>query len=159
MAIQILKAITPATVIVVERDGERRRFAADLGADLVLHPDDDVAGQVRGRRAVGASVIFDLVGADTTLALAASLAAARGRLVLVGAALGTLPFHLLALPWECRLHTSYAGEPRELEEVIGLARAGRIKVHARHVPLNDGPAAIAALDRGDHGVGRTIAVP
>ena len=159
MAIQILKAITPATVVVVELDEARRQFALDIGADLALHPDDDVNGQVRGLRKEGASAIFDLVGTDATLALAASLASQRGRLILVGTALGSFSFNLLSLPWECRLHTTYAGEPRELEEVVALAEAGRITVHATHIPLEDAPAAIAALDRGDHGVGRTIAVP
>ena len=159
MAIQILKAITPATVVVVELDEARRRFALEVGADVALHPDDDVAAQVRGLRAEGASAVFDLVGTDATLALAASTASSRGRVVLVGTALGSFSFNLLSLPWECRLHTTYAGEPRELEEVVALAEAGRITVHATHVPLEDAPAAIAALDRGDHGVGRTIAVP
>ncbi|HEX7135341.1 MAG TPA: zinc-binding dehydrogenase, partial [Iamia sp.] len=107
----------------------------------------------------GASAIFDLVGNDATLALAASLASQRGRLTLVGTALGSFQFNLLSLPWECRLHTTYAGEPRELEEVVALAEAGRITVHATQIPLEDAPEAIAALDRGDHGVGRTIAIP
>lgn len=159
MAIQILKAITPATVVVVELDETRRQFALDIGADLALHPDDDVNGQVRGLRTTGASVVFDLVGNDATLALAGSLASLRGRVILVGTAFGSFSFNLLSLPWECRLHTTYAGEPRELEEVVALAEAGRISVHATHIPLEDAPAAIAALDGGHHGVGRTIAIP
>lgn len=159
MAVQILKATTTATVVVVELDEARRRFALDLGADLALHPDDDVAGQVRGRRPLGASAVFDLVGSDATLALAGSLASARGRVVLIGAALGTFPFNLVALPWECRLHTTFAGEPCELEEVVALAEAGRITVHTRHITLDEAPGALAALDRGDHGTGRTILVP
>lgn len=159
MAIQLLKALSPVPVVVVEPDEGRRRFALDLGADRALAPDDDVAGQVRGLRAEGASLVLDLVGAESTLALAATLAARRGRVVLIGVALGTFPFHLLALPWECRLHTSYAGEPRELAEVIALAEAGRITVHAHHIALDEVPAALAAVDHGTHGVGRTIAVP
>lgn len=159
MAIQVLKAITPARVVVVELDEARRRFALDLGADRAVHPDDDVARQVRGLRPDGASAVFDIVGSDATLALAASLASPRGRVVLVGTALGSLAFNLLALPWECRLHTTYAGEARELEEVVALAEAGRITVHATHIPLEEAPDRIAALDRGDHGVGRMIAVP
>lgn len=114
---------------------------------------------MRGQRPEGASLVLDLVGTDATLVLAASVAAPRGRVVLIGTKLGSLAFHLLTLPWECRLHTSYAGEPRELEEVVALARAGHITVHARPVGLDEVPATIAALERGDHGLGRTIAVP
>lgn len=159
MAIQILKAVSAATVVVVEPNEARRSFALDLGADVAVHPDDDLAGQVRALRPDGASVTFDLVGTDATLALAASVASPRGRVVLIGTKLGSFSFNLLSLPWECRLHTSYAGEPRELEEVVALARAGHITVHTRHLDLDAVPAAIASLERGDHGVGRAIAVP
>lgn len=159
MAVQILKALTPATVVVVERDEVRRGFAFDLGADAALHPDDDVVAQVRARRGDGASAVFDLVGTDATLALAASLASPRGRVVLIGTALGSLSFNLLALPWECRLHTTYAGEARELEEVVALAQAGRITVHTRPIALDEVPAALDALDRDQGGTGRTVAVP
>lgn len=159
MAIQVLKAVTPARVVVVELDEARRRFALELGADLALHPDDDVPGQVRGLRPEGASCVFDLVGSDGSLTLAASVASPRGRVILVGAALGSFAFSLITLPWECRLHTTYAGEPRELEEVVALAEAGKIVVHATHVALDEVPERIAAMDRSEHGLGRMIAVP
>lgn len=159
MAIQILKAVTGATVVVVEPDEERRGFALDLGADVAVHPDDDVAAQVHARRAEGASAVFDLVGGDDTLALAATLVAPHGRLVLIGTHLGTFGFNLLSLPWECRLHTSYAGEARELEEVVALAQAGHITVHARTIGLEDVADTVLSLERGDHGVGRAIAIP
>ncbi len=159
MAIQVLKAVTAATLLVVEPDEERRGFALDLGADVAVHPDDDVAAQVRSLRTEGASAVFDLVGSDDTLATAAAVVAPTGRVVLIGTALGTFGFNLVSLPWECRLHTSYAGEPRELEEVVALAQAGHITVHARTIDLDEVPAAIASLDRGDHGIGRAIAVP
>lgn len=158
MAIQILKAVTPARVVVVEPDEGRRAFALDLGADLAVHPDDDVAAQVRSLRRDGASAVFDLVGSDATLALAAGAVGPVGRVVLIGTKLGTFGFNLISLPWETRLHTSYAGEACELEEVVALAQAGHITVHARTIGLDDVPEAIAALDRGDHGVGRAIAV-
>jgi len=159
MAIQILKAVSSATVVVVEPDEGRRSFALGLGADLAVHPDDALAAQVRSLRPGGASLVLDLVGTEATLALAASAAAPRGRVVLIGTALGSFPFGLLALPWECRLHTSYSGEPRELEEVVALAAAGHIAVHARDIALDAVPDAIARLDRNEPGVGRAIAIP
>lgn len=159
MAIQILEAVSAATVVVVEPDEARRAFALELGAERAVHPDDDVAGLVRTLRSEGASAVFDLVGGDDTLALAATLVAPHGRVVLIGTHLGTFGFNLLSLPWECRLHTSYAGEPRELEEVVALAAAGHITVHAHDISLDDVPAAVAALERGDHGLGRAIAIP
>lgn len=159
MAIQILKAVSAATVVVIEPDEARRGFALDLGADLAVHPKDDVAAQVRSLRTEGASVVLDLVGGDDTLALGATLIAPLGRMVLIGTHLGTFGFNLLSLPWECRLHTSYAGEPRELEEVVALAAAGRITVHARTIGLEDVADTVASLERGDHGLGRAIAVP
>lgn len=159
MAIQVLGAVSPARIVVVEPDAGRRAFALELGAHLAVHPDDDVAGQVRGLRPSGASLVLDLVGSDSTLAMAAAAIGPAGRVILIGTKLGTFGFNLLSVPWETRLHTSYAGEPRELEEVVALAQAGHITVHARTIGLDDVPETVDALDRGDHGTGRAIAVP
>jgi alcohol dehydrogenase, propanol-preferring len=159
LAVQILRALTVATMIAVELDEGRRRFALELGADAALHPDDDLAARVRSLRPEGAAFVLDLVGSDSTLRLAASLPGTGGRITLVGAALGTLPWSLIAVPFECQLQTSYGGEARELAEVVALAAAGRIRVHTERIPLDAVPSRYEELDRGRGPVGRTVAVP
>ena len=40
-----------------------------------------------------------------------------------------------------------------------MAAAGKVRVEANHITLDEVPAAYERLDKGEHGVGRTIAVP
>jgi D-arabinose 1-dehydrogenase-like Zn-dependent alcohol dehydrogenase len=66
---------------------------------------------------------------------------------------------MITTPWECTLQTTYSGEAWELAQLLTLAAAGRVRVHTTHLALEDVPAAYDRLDRGDHGVGRLVAVP
>jgi propanol-preferring alcohol dehydrogenase len=159
VAVQLLAGVFATTVVAVEPDSARCGLAADLGATLALHPDDDVAAHVRSLSFEGAAAVFDFVGSDETLALAGSLVAPLGSVVLLGTALGSLPFGLATVPPECRLHTSVGGETWELAEVVALARAGRFEVRTRRVPLDDVVGALQDLAHGGPGVGRTVAVP
>src|SRR5258707_874496 len=81
LAIQILRAMSAVTIVVVERDARRREFAGGLGADIVLDPADDAAARIKAMGLEGASLVLDLVGADDTLALAAASTARLGKIV------------------------------------------------------------------------------
>lgn len=159
LAVQLLRAMTPATVVAVEPDDARRAFAQELGADVVLHPDDDAAARIKAMGVDGASCVLDLVGVDATLHLAVAAAATRGKVVCVGAGLGSYPFSMITTPWECVLQTTYAGEAWELEQLLALAATGRVAVRTSHLTLDDVPDAYDRLDRGEHGVGRLVALP
>jgi propanol-preferring alcohol dehydrogenase len=159
LAIQLLRAMTAATIVVVERDATRRAFAHELGADTVLDPADDAAARIKAMGLEGASLVLDLVGADDTLALAAGAAARLGKIVCVGAALGSYPFSLITMPFECIIQTTYSGEAFELAQVVELAAAGKLTVEATHITLDDVPHQLDVLDKGEHGRGRLIALP
>ncbi len=159
LAVQILRAVSATTIVAVEKDPARREFALELGADLALDPADDAAAQIKAMGRDGASFVLDLVGASETLALGAAASADRGRVVCVGAALGSFSFSLISQPWECVFQTSYSGEASELEQLVALAATGRVTVTSNRITLDDVPAAYEQLDRGEHGVGRLIAVP
>ena len=159
LAIQILRAMSAATIVAVEPDDARRAFALELGADLALHPDDGAAGRIKAMGTDGASLVLDLVGVDATLLLGVGAAATRGKVVCVGAGLGQYPFSMITTPWECVLQTTYSGEAWELEQLLALAEAGKVRVHTSHIGLEDVPDAYDRLDRGEHGTGRLIAVP
>jgi propanol-preferring alcohol dehydrogenase len=159
LAVQILRATTSATIVAVEPDDARRAFAVELGADLAFHPDDDAGPRIKAMGTDGASLVLDLVGVDATLHLAMAAAATRGKVVCVGAGLGSYPFSMITVPWECVVQTTYSGEAWELEQLLTLAAAGKVRVHTNHITLDDVPEAYDRLDRGEHGVGRLIAVP
>src|SRR5207244_1223487 len=135
MAVQLLRTLTPATIVAVESDAERRAFALELGADLALDPADDAAVQIKQLGWAGATFTLDLVGTDATLSLAAAASAPASDIVLVGAGLGSIQVSLVTVPFECRVRTSLAGEASEAEELIALARAGRIRVYTDHIDL------------------------
>jgi propanol-preferring alcohol dehydrogenase len=159
LAIQILRAMSAATVVAVEPDDDRRAFALELGADVALHPDDDAGARIKAMGTDGASLVLDVVGVDATLHLGVAAAATRGKVVCVGAGLGQYPFSMITTPWECVLQTTYSGEAWELEQLLTLAAAGKVRVHTSHITLDAVPEAYDRLDRGEHGTGRLIAVP
>jgi alcohol dehydrogenase, propanol-preferring len=157
LAIQILKAVSPTTIVAVEPNADRRKFALELGADLAIDPEDDAAAQIHSRG--GASLVLDLVGIDSTLALGAASVARQGKLMCVGAGLGSVPFGLIHVPWEVVCQNTYSGEAWELEQLLQLAAAGKVHVEASHITLDEVADAYDVLDRGEHGTGRMIAVP
>ena len=159
VAVQLLRTLSPATVVAVETNAERRTFALELGADIALDPADDAAEQIKAMGRDGASLVLDLVGADETLTLGVASAATQGKVVCAGAGLGSYPFSLITTPWECVLQTTYSGEAWELEQLLQLAADRRVRVQTRHIPLEEVPDAYDRLDRGEHGTGRLIAVP
>src|SRR5205807_6398805 len=85
MAVQILKAITPARVVVVDLRAAALEMARAAGADVILSADGVTGEQVRAETDPdGASVVLDFVGNNATLALAAASVAQGGDVTFVG---------------------------------------------------------------------------
>ena len=136
MAVQILRALTPARVIATDVDAAKLALAVDVGADHAIDAGEDAAAQIRaltGGR--GAALVLDCVGSDSTLALDTQVVAKGGAVMVVGVAGGTLEYRFNTLPSDASLTHPYWGSIVELAEVLELARAGRITPHAEHFPL------------------------
>jgi propanol-preferring alcohol dehydrogenase len=98
MAVQFLKALTPAQVIVLDLAEDKLALALELGADHgVVANADGASDEVkrRTREALGVDFVLDLVGADSTLALASAILRPGGHIALVGIAGGSLSCVLL----------------------------------------------------------------
>lgn len=159
MGVQLLKATTGARVIAVDTDDRKLESARKLGADIALRSDASAADAIReATNGVGADAIFDMVGADATLALGAKALRGEGRLVIIGLAQGTLPVSFFALPYGAEVATSYWGTVTELMELVALARAGKIKVDVEAFPLERAPEVYAKLQRGEIR-GRAVITP
>jgi propanol-preferring alcohol dehydrogenase len=159
MAVQIIEALSAARIVAIDTDGEKLKAASGVGADHVLLSEEATPEAVRsltGGR--GAELVLDVVGAESTLALAAQLLSFEGDLTVLGLAGGTFEYSAMALPWGARLATTYWGTAVELIEVLDLARAGEIEVRTERVAL-DGVA--DAYDRLREGRvdGRAVACP
>ena len=149
-AVQFLRLLTEATVVVVDTSADKRASAQALGADHVIDPADDQAlNQIKDiAGGEGAAAVLDLVGVDATLSLGASALRRQGTLMLVGLAGGSYPFSFFTLPSEATLTSSNWGSRNELEEVLALAHSGRMVSTIEQRPLEEINEVFARLAAG-----------
>jgi alcohol dehydrogenase, propanol-preferring len=172
VAVQLLRALSPARVVAVDTRDEALDVATRSGAHEALNAADLTADDVRRavgparaardlRRAAGgrrAELVIDCVGVDQTLELAADVVAPGGHVSIIGVAGGSFPMRHGRVPLETPVVISNWGTRSELADVVALAQAGAIHVEVERIGLTDVPAAYERLHRG--GVsGRVVAVP
>jgi alcohol dehydrogenase, propanol-preferring len=149
LAVQILRALTPATVIAVDDKPAALALASSSGAHHTVAAGPDAAGAIGDLTAGrGADATFDLVGSDATLTLALATARTGGRITLVGAAMGSVPWGLGATRAEVELSTSLWAGISDLRDVIALARDGLIEPKVTTYKFDEIPQAIRALQAG-----------
>ncbi|MGZ4495880.1 MAG: NAD(P)-dependent alcohol dehydrogenase [Nocardioides sp.] len=159
LGVQVLAATTAARVIAVDPREDARQLALDHGAAHAFAPGDDLVARVReATHGVGADVVLDFVGSDTTMAAGAAMVRALGDLTVVGIAGGTLPFSFFALPYEASVQTTYWGNRRELVEVLDLGARGLLRAETELFTLDDAAHAYAELARGAVR-GRAVVIP
>jgi propanol-preferring alcohol dehydrogenase len=159
MAVQILSACTPTTVIAVDRHVEPLALAQHLGATHGVVAGDGNEDEIRDlTRGKGADLVLDLVGSNETLALAAAVTRSLGHVTLVGIAGGSLPVSFFSPRYEVSVASTYWGSLPELMEVLALAESGRITADVQRFALEDAPLAYQAMRAGTlHG--RAVIVP
>ncbi|HAD09890.1 MAG TPA: alcohol dehydrogenase [Porticoccaceae bacterium] len=160
MAIQIAKALSPATQLVaIDVSQDKLAMARDLGAEYTVDGSGDVGGAVKALTdGEGLDAIVDFVGNDATLTNAAAAVAIAGKVVVVGIAGGTLPFSFWKIPLECEVTTSIWGSRRDLQDVLELARLGLITPHIETQPLEAINDVLARLHEGKI-QGRVVLTP
>ena len=159
MAVQIVRALAPSTVVAVDRSEESLRLALEVGAHHALLPGAEATAEIKAMTGgQGADVVLDFVGVDETLAFGASVARPLGHLTCVGIGGGSLPFSFFTVPYECSVQSTYWGTIPELHEVLALARRGLIEARVERVTLDE---VAAAYDSMHHGTlhGRAVAIP
>ena len=158
MAVQLLAALSAATVIAVDQNLTGLQRARHLGAAHAVFSADGaetVREHLHGR---GCDLALDLVGSDATLALAAACVRPEGDLTIVGIAGGTLPVSFFGLPYEVSVTTTYWGSRPELHEVLSLAARKQIHASVQRFTLDDAASAYTAMRDGSlHG--RAVVVP
>ena len=159
MAIQILAALTPATIVAVARRPEALEFASSLGATRGVTLGTDAEKEIRDiSKGRGADLVLDIVGVDSTLALAAKVVRSMGHVTLVGLGGGSHALGFFSQPFGVSFAATYGGSLAELVEVMALAQAGHIRAHVQRFKLEDAPRAYAAMVAGDL-KGRAVIVP
>jgi propanol-preferring alcohol dehydrogenase len=160
LAIQILKALMPSVQIVaVDTQPKKVQLALDMGADHALDATGDVSGDIRQlTHGLGAQAIFDMVGAEGTLKLAAEVAAPRSIIVILGVGSGLLPYSFAAFPHEVAVTGSTWGTLAELEELLSLAAVCPIRPITESHPLKEINGVYELMQQGQI-LGRAVIVP
>ncbi len=159
MAIQILKAISPARIIAVDVRSAALELARAAGADALLPADGLTPDGVRAETGPdGATVALDFVGNEATLALAAGSVAQGGDITFVGRGGGELRVAPGLIPYECTVRMPTWGTLAELAEVVALASAGAIQSESEVFGLDEAVSAYSKLRQGDV-LGRAVVVP
>ena len=159
IAIQLLKAMSPTTVIAIDVKEEKLKLAEKLGADHVVDATRDPVGQVmditKGR---GVNVAFDFVGAQATLDYGPQLLSRMGRLIIVGYG-GQLRFpSIRIIASEISFEGSLVGNYVELYELVTLALQGKVSVVVERHKLDEVNDVLERLERGEV-LGRAVLTP
>ncbi|WP_413336569.1 NAD(P)-dependent alcohol dehydrogenase [Brevibacterium sp. GP-SGM9] len=158
IAVQILRALTGATVIATDMKDEAMAKAADAGAVTVAGGD----GQAERIRDItggkGVDAAFDFVGASGTIAVAAQSMGLKGRCTVVGIGGGSYEWSFFTNPYESTLTNTYWGTIEDLHEVVDMYRAGQIVPEIERYSLEDGLDAYRKLQAGELS-GRAVIVP
>jgi alcohol dehydrogenase, propanol-preferring len=158
MAVQILTALTGATVIATDVKPDAMRRAEDNGAVSV--PGGD--GQVEAIRGVtggrGVDAAFDFVGVTSTMKVGQASMAQGGRLTVVGLGGGVVDWSFFGTPYGSTITNTYWGTAEDLHEVVAMYRAGQIRPEIERFPMNQALEAYRRLEAGELS-GRAVVVP
>jgi propanol-preferring alcohol dehydrogenase len=159
MAIQILRAISPVTVVALDVSEQKLELAREVGAHHTFMSDASAVEKVRAlTNGVGVAAVFDFVGNDVTAGMAGQMVAPEAEISIVGVGGGSLPVGFGIGPWDVAVRSPYWGSRPELIEVFELARSGKISVEHEVFALTDGPKAYERLHEGTLR-GRAVLVP
>ncbi|WP_121371999.1 NAD(P)-dependent alcohol dehydrogenase [Frondihabitans australicus] len=159
VAIQLLKALTQSTVVVLDVSDDKLAFAREVGADHTFLSNPDAIESVKGlTRGLGADAVFDFVGIQPTADLAAKMIRTAGDIVVVGVASGAVPIGQTTVPLDVTGRAINWGSRIELMEVVELAKRGAISIHVEEYSMSEAPAAYERLHAGKV-QGRAVVVP
>lgn len=158
LAVQMLKVLSPASVIAIDSSEAKTQLALDVGADHAFEPAEAASNCRELTGGNGAELVIDFVGSTETMQLAAAAARVRGAITVVGLAAGFLNYSIVTVPLECSVASTYWGGINDLVEVIALARTGKIKVRTTTFPLSEALTAYDLLKKGEIS-GRAVITP
>ena len=112
-AIRFLALLTAATVVALDISGDKRTTALAIGAHQATGDWSEISG---------VDAVFDFIGAQTALDVAARVVNRQGMIVAVGLGGGGVPVGFGTIPHEAKVMTSVWGSRRQLDELLDLAR-------------------------------------
>ena len=163
LAVQFLRATSKVRVLAVDVDRARLDLGAELGADdgVLTGPDaaDGILAANGGRKV---DAVFDFVGAQQSLDLAAAVTGRGGAIVVTGGGGGRLSITAQmgargAPDREIAIVHTFGGTREDLVRALALAEAGRVRTHVEVFALATAGRVLADLEAGKV-LGRAVLV-
>ncbi|MFF4257027.1 NAD(P)-dependent alcohol dehydrogenase [Streptomyces sp. NPDC001663] len=159
VGIQVLRALTPAELIVVDRSAEALKLAEQLGAHHTVVADGGQVQQVADLTdGQGAEAVLDFVGEGGALEDGVRMLRRAGDYYVIGYG-GTLSVPTIdIISTEINFVGNLVGSYTDLVELMDLAARGLVTLHTVTYPLADFGRALDDLDQG-RVRGRAVLVP
>jgi len=159
IGIQVLKAVSPAEVIVVDRNPEAVKLAQSIGADHgVVADGEHVAAVQQLTTGKGAEVVIDFVGEGGSTKEGVAMLRRAGDYHVVGYGENIDIPTIDIISTEINLIGNLVGSYNDLVELMALAAQQKVTLHTSKYPLDRFQDAIDDLDAGRIR-GRAILVP
>ncbi|QRI76888.1 MULTISPECIES: NAD(P)-dependent alcohol dehydrogenase [Rhodococcus] len=159
IGIQVLKAVSAATLIVVDRNPAAVALAVGIGADHGIVADGTHVQQVlelTGGR--GAEAVVDFVGEGGATKDGVAMLRRAGNYYVVGYGENIDVPTIDVISTEINFIGNLVGSYNDLQELMALAAQGKVTLHTTKYPLEQFQQAIDDLDAG-RVRGRAILVP
>jgi NAD+-dependent secondary alcohol dehydrogenase Adh1 len=159
IGIQVLRAISPARLIVVDRNPEAVKLALSIGADNAIVADGSQVQQVLDLTGGnGAEVVIDFVGEGGSTKEGLAMTRRAGDYLVVGYGENVDVPTIDLVSAEINILGNLVGSYNDLVELMALAAQQKVTLHTVKYALDDFQSAIDDLDAG-RVRGRAILVP
>lgn len=159
IGIQVLKALTPARLVVLDRNPDAVKLALEIGADDGIVADggqvDEVLSRTGGN---GAEAVIDFVGEGGSTAQGLAMTRRAGDYHVVGYGENVDVPTIDLISAEVNVVGNLVGSYNDLCDLMELAGRGRVTLHTTKYALDDFQSALDDLDAGKVR-GRAILVP
>jgi NAD+-dependent secondary alcohol dehydrogenase Adh1 len=159
IGIQVLTALTPARIIVVDRNPAALDLAKKIGAHEGVLADGSQVEQVLALTGGhGAEALIDFVGEGGATAQGVAMLRRAGDYYVVGYGENIDVPTIDLVSAEINIIGNLVGSYNDLQDLMALAARGAVTLHTQKYALNDFQQAISDLDAGKVR-GRAILVP
>lgn len=158
IGIQVLEALSPAEILVVDRNPEAVKLALSIGADHGIVADGTEAEQILDLTHGGAEVVVDFVGEGGSTARGIAMLRGAGDYHVVGYGENIDVPTIDLVSSEINVIGNLVGSYNDLCDLMALAARGAVTLHTQQYTLADFQSAIDDLDAGKVR-GRAILTP
>lgn len=159
IGIQVMKALSPARLVVVDRNEDALALAGTIGADDTFVADgshvDKVLELTGGH---GAEAVLDFVGEGGATAEGVAMLRRAGDYYVIGYGENIDVPTIDIISTEINFIGNLVGSYTDLQELMVLAAQGKVTLHTQQYALDDFQRALDDLDAGNVR-GRAILVP